>query len=95
MLLGELPDLEETESGKDLIRIGEQRGEQRGEKRGEKRGREETILAFLAARYGPVPAAIQEKIATLTAAEADRLIQFLVNCQTLDELAQWLVTNRP
>ena len=39
MLLGELPDLEETASGKDLIRIGEQRGEKRGIRIGEQRGK--------------------------------------------------------
>ena len=37
MLLGELPELEETVAGKELIQIGEQRGEKRGEKRGETR----------------------------------------------------------
>ncbi len=90
MLLGELPDLEETASGKDLIRIGEQRGEKRGEQRGEKRGLEKGILAFLAIRHGTVPAAIQEKIARLTAAEAERMMQFLAQCQSLDEVTQWL-----
>jgi hypothetical protein len=79
MLLGELPDLEETASGKDLIRIGE------------KRAWEEAILAFLATRHGTVPAAIREKIAKLTPAEAKRLMQFLVECQSLDEVTQWLV----
>ena len=55
MLLGELPELEETVAGKELIQIGEQRGE----KRGEKRAWEEAILAFLATRHGTVPAAIR------------------------------------
>ncbi len=82
MLLGELPDLEETASGTDLIRVGEQRGE--------KRGLEKGILAFLAIRHGTVPAAIQEKIARLTAAEAERMMQFLAQCQSLDEVTQWL-----
>ena len=82
MLLGELPDLEETASGKDLIRIGEQRGE--------KRGLEEGLLAFLAARHGTVPAAIREEIAKLTPAEAKRMMQFLARCQSLDEVTQWL-----
>ena len=78
MLLGELPDLEETASGKDLIRIGE------------KRGLEEGLLAFLAARHGTVPAAIQEEIAKLTPAEAKRMMQFLAQCQSLDQVTQWL-----
>ncbi len=98
MLLGELPDLEETASGKDLIRIGEQRGEKRGEQRGEKRGEqrgekrawEEAILAFLATRHGTVPATIQENIAKLTPAEAKRMMQFLAEYQSLDEVTRWL-----
>lgn len=78
MLLGELPDLEETESGKDLIRIGEQRG------------RTKTILAILTARWGTVPAAIEAKIASLSADEAEGLIRFLPQCQSLDDLARRL-----
>jgi hypothetical protein len=86
ILLGELPDLEETASGKDLIRIGEQRGEQRGEKR----AWEQSILAFLAGRQWTVPAAMQEKIANLTPAEAERMMQFLAQCESLDEVTRWL-----
>ena len=60
VLLGELPELEETQSGKDLIRIGEERGELRGELRGEQRGElrglQKAILVSLKARYGMVPA---------------------------------------
>ena len=81
MLLGELPDLEETASGKDLIRMVS---------RAEKRAWEEAILAFLATRHGTLPAAIQEKIARLTAADAKRMMQFLAQCQSLDEVTQWL-----
>jgi hypothetical protein len=91
MLLGELPDLAETASGRDLIRIGEERGE----KRGEKRGREETILAVLTAWYGTVPAAVREKVAKLNPDEVERLIQFLRHCQSLDEVAQWLGIANP
>lgn len=82
MLLGELPDLEETASGKDLIRIGE------------KRAWEKAILAFLATRHGTVPAAIQEKIGKLSPAEAERMMQFLAQCQSLDEVTQWLARSK-
>ena len=54
MLLGELPDLEETASGKDLIQIGERRGE--------KRGLERAIVALLATRHGTVPAAFKRRL---------------------------------
>jgi flagellar biosynthesis/type III secretory pathway protein FliH len=94
MLLGELPDLEETQSGKDLIHIGEQRGLEKGLEKGIEKGIEKglakAILVFLTARHGTVPAAMREKIATLSEGEAERLIQFLPQLQTLDALAQRL-----
>ena len=76
ILIGELPDLEDTASGKDLIRIGLDRA----------------ILRFLTARFKTIPAAIQEKVAKLTPNQADRLIEFLAQCQTLEEVDQWLVS---
>ena len=102
MLLGELPELEETQSGKDLIRIGEERGirvgeqrgirvgEERGIRVGEQRGLQKAILVSLRARYGTVPAALQEKIRMLTVDEAERVIEGLPQCPTLEALIQWL-----
>ena len=86
ILLGELPDLEDTASGKDLIRIGEQRGEQRGQKQ----GLEIAIFGFLDARFGTLPTAIRESVAKLTPAQAERMMQFLAQCDSLDEAAKWL-----
>jgi hypothetical protein len=82
MLFGELPELDETVAGKELIRIGEQRGK--------KLGMERAILAFLAARHGTVPQAIQEKVTKLTPADLERMAHFLAECQSLDEVSQWL-----
>ncbi len=82
MLLGELPELEETVAGKELIQIGE------------KRTWEKAILAFLAMRHETVPVAIQEKIAKLTPAEAERMMQFLAQCPSLDEVTQWLARSK-
>jgi len=114
MLLGELPGLEETQSGRDLIRIGEERGirvgeergirvgeergvrvgEERGirvgEERGEQRGLQKAILVSLRARYGAVPAPLQEKIRTLTVDEAERVLECLPQCPTLEALIPWL-----
>ncbi|MCY2994646.1 MAG: hypothetical protein NTY19_43310 [Planctomycetota bacterium] len=87
MLVGELPDLEETQAGKDLIQIGEVRGEVRG--------LGEAILLFLAARYGTLPAAIDERIRTLRAEQARRLLKYLPRCQTLDDVGQWLTDDQP
>ena len=95
MLLGELPELEETQSGKDLIRIGEERGEKRGEERGEQRGLARALLVSLRVRHGMVPAALQKQIRALTADQAERLLEQLPQCQTLDEVAQWLSRQQP
>ncbi len=59
-------------------------------RQGLKRGLEKAIVVFLAARHGAVPAAVVEQIATLSAGQAEALIRFLPQCQTLDELAQWM-----
>ncbi len=100
MLLGELPDLEETPLGKELIQIGEQRGEQIGEQIGEQRGKEqglkqglqEAILLVLNGRYGAVTPSLEAKIRCLSAEDAKRLLQCLSSseCSALDDVDQWL-----
>ena len=92
--LDELPALEETESGKDLIRIGEERGEQRciriGEQRGEERGEEKAILLFLKAKFKTVPRAIRNKIQQLAAPQKEKLLTWLPKCESLSALTAWL-----
>ena len=51
MLLGELPPLEETQLGKELIQIGEQRGQEKGLAQGLQKGLEKGRLEGL--RLGP------------------------------------------
>ena len=96
--LDELPPLEETESGKDLIRIGEERGEKRGEERGEKRGEErgeergieKAALVFLKAKFKSVPRAVQNKIHQLTARQKEKLLTCLPRCESLGALNAWI-----
>jgi len=92
MLLGEFPPLEETQSGKDLIQIGEQRGEKKGLQQGQQQGLEEAALLFLTRRHGAVPAAIEAKIRSLSADEATRLLEYLYSPQlpALEDLDRWL-----
>ena len=98
MLLGELPELEETQSGKDLIRIGEQRGEKRGEKRGEERGllrgadQELTsvILTITKTRFGELPKPWQSRVSSLSRETRERLLEFAVTCGSLAEIKDWL-----
>ena len=62
MLFWELPNLEDTQSGKDLIQIGEARG------------LNQAIVLLLQARFGRVTKALQARIEGLSADEAKELI---------------------
>jgi predicted transposase YdaD len=54
MLVGQLPDLRETQSGKDLIAIGRAEGKAEGKAEG--------LLRLLEIRFGEVPGALREGI---------------------------------
>ncbi len=106
MLLGQLPPLEETQSGKDLIEIGRQQGLEQGLKLGLKsgleqglkqglkwgleQGFEEAILVFLTAQHGTLPTDLAARIRALPIDEAKRLLAHLPGSRTLDGVAQWL-----
>jgi predicted transposase YdaD len=76
--LNELPGLEETESGKDLIRIGEERA----------------ILVFLKAKFKTVPRVVRNKIHQLAAPQKEKLLAWLPKCESLDALSAWLDRNK-
>jgi hypothetical protein len=84
--LDDLPALEETESGKDLIRIGEERGIRMGEARGE----EKAILLFLKAKFKTVPRSMRNKIQQLSAPHKEQLLTWLPKCASLKALTAWL-----
>jgi flagellar biosynthesis/type III secretory pathway protein FliH len=44
MLIGQLPDLRDTQAGKELIALGEQKGREQGLEQGIERGREQGEL---------------------------------------------------
>jgi predicted transposase YdaD len=93
MLIGELPELEETQSGKDLIAIGEKRGEKRGVERGKKEGKTDSILRFLDAKHGTLSKEMRKSISALSTADANRLLAHLPDCETLDDVQVWLERN--
>jgi len=82
ILLGELPELEETQCGKDLIQIGEARGEERGLAK--------AILCCITTRFGSIPGEMEQQIRSLSADQAESLLQFVLECETLAEVAQSL-----
>jgi hypothetical protein len=72
--LDDLPGLEETESGKDLIRIGE----------------EKAIMLFLKAKFKTVPGPVRDKIEQLSIARREKLLTWLPKCNSLAALTAWL-----
>ena len=81
-------------SGPDLKSQVLEEGKKEASRIGEKRTWEKAILALLAARHGTVPSPIQDKVAKLTPAEAERMMQFLAECQSLGEVTQWLARSK-
>lgn len=66
MMLGQLPDLRETQTGKDLIAIGKLEGKLEGKR--------EALLELLEIRYGDYSQVLKEQIGKIDSiAEIDRL----------------------
>ena len=62
MMLGQLPDLRDTQSGKDLIAIGKLEGEREGKLEGKLEGKREALLEVLEIRFGGVSSELKEQI---------------------------------
>jgi len=94
LIISELPDLEDTTAGKELIRIGEKRGEKRGKKEGKQMGKKEgvveAILVFLQAKHGRLRAEVRERVQALDLAAAKQLVPLIAKWETLEPLQQWL-----
>ncbi len=94
MMLIDLPPLEETVSGKELIQIAEARGlargEAEGEKRGEARGLCEAILVLSKARFQRVPETLRKQILLLPKPAAHSLLNVLDDITSLDALKDWV-----
>lgn len=58
MLVGQLPDLRETQSGKDLIAIGKVEGKAEGLAEGKAEG----LVILLGIRFGEIPTSLQDAI---------------------------------
>lgn len=86
MLLGELPELEETQSGKDLIRIGEERGE----KRGAELLLDRVVLSVPKTKYGVLPKSLQSRILALPRSTKEQFLNFVAVCDSLPKLKDWL-----
>ena len=81
MLVGQLPDLRETQSGKDLIAIGVQEGIEKGKR--------QSLVQVLESRFGPIDSALIEQVETIKGAELlDKFFRRALNINSLDQLFQ-------
>ena len=98
MLLGELPDLRDTRSGRDLIAIGKREGEMVGEKRGEKRGEsrgidlglENAIVLCAKERFRSVPEELEARLPKLPRRSKEQLLRLISRAESVVELDNWL-----
>ncbi len=93
MLVGQLPDLRETQSGKDLIAIGVQEGIEKGIEQGLhagiEKGKRESLVQVLESRFGPLDSALIEQVEAIKGAELlDRYFRRALSIHSLDQLFQ-------
>ena len=65
---------------------GREEGEARGREEGEARGRQLMLLNQLQAKFGAVPAAVEERLQQRSLAELDQLAVALIRAESLAEL---------
>ncbi len=86
MLIGALPDLTETQSGKDLIAIGVQQGKAEGLVEGKSEGKRDSLLMILQVRFGGVPETIHESVMAIGSTEhLGELIQQALQIESISE----------
>ncbi|MFN4261002.1 MAG: hypothetical protein ACK4RK_17055 [Gemmataceae bacterium] len=81
MLLGELADLRETQSGKELIQIGREEGKIEGE--------QEALIWAMETKFGSLTPAIRERVAQVKSVDQLKdLLRQVLKADTLEQL-QW------
>jgi len=82
MLLGQLPDLCETQSGKDLIAIGRVEGKAEGKAEGKVEG----LLKLLEIRFGEIPLSLREALREINSNErVDSLYELALKVSKLSD----------
>lgn len=86
MLVGELPELVETRTGRDLVKIGEERG--RAE------GLAKAVVIVLEGKRGRLTKSLQQRIRKLTNDQLCQLLSAADAWESLDPLDAWLAEHR-
>ena len=82
MFLGELPDLRDTQSGKDLINIGKEKGLIEGEIK----GNQEALIRIMESKFGEVKPDIRQRIEQTT--DVNKLKDLLLQLLKVDTIEQ-------
>lgn len=83
MMLGQLPDLRDTQSGKDLIAIGRLEGEREGKLEGKR----EALLEALEIRFGGVSSELREQIMKIDSIDSiDRIYKSSLTASKLSDV---------
>ena len=86
MLIGELPELVETRTGQDLIKIGEERGLATGRTE----GLAKAVVIVLEGKRGRLTKALRKRIGKLTNDQLCQLLSAADAWESLDPLDAWL-----
>ena len=83
MMLGQLPDLRDTQSGKDLIAIGKLEGKREGKLE----GKQEDLLEVLEIRFGGVSSELKEQVLKIDSIDSiDRIYKRSLTASKLSEV---------
>lgn len=84
MLIGQLPDLRETQSGKDLIAIGRTEGKIEGKTE----GKIEALMQLLEIRFGAIPTTLRAQIVQIKSmSELDTLYKKAIRISSLTDFS--------
>ena len=91
MFIGELPDLRETQSGKDLIAIGKAEGKAEGKIEGKAEGKiegqQEALMLMIEKKFGTLPPELRNRVLQTTSVDKLRnLLMQLLAVDSVDEL---------
>ena len=93
LLLSELPDIRDTQTGRDLIAIGKLEGAAEGEVRGEARGLEKAIVLIVKDRFRIVPKELEERLPKMPLRSKQQLLRFVTRAESVADIEKWLKRN--
>ncbi len=81
----ELPDIRDTQTGRDLIAIGQREGEARG--------LEDAIVFIVKDRFRNVPKELEERLPKMPRRSKQQLLRFVTRADSVADLENWLKKN--